>query len=78
MDTPFTDIDHYDEASKAAIGWAYEAGITRGISADKFGPDLPVTRTQMLLFLHRFAYYLETPPPQIYNPAGIDLDIGHD
>jgi hypothetical protein len=59
MDTPFTDIDYYDEDSKAAIAWAYQAGITRGISHDKFGPDLPVTRTQMLLFLHRFALHLE-------------------
>jgi hypothetical protein len=74
MDTPFTDIGYYDEASKAAIGWAYEAGITRGISADKFGPDLPVTRTQMLLFLHRFARYLETPHGQIENTAGIDIE----
>jgi hypothetical protein len=55
MPAPFTDISIYTAEERDAIEWGYEHGITKGISSDKFGPDLAVTRTQMLMFLHRFA-----------------------
>ena len=38
-----------------AVAWAYEQGITTGVTATEFAPDLPVTRQQMVTFLWRAA-----------------------
>ncbi len=50
----FTDVAenvwYYD-----AVAWAYENGITTGVTATEFAPDLPVTRQQMVTFLWRAA-----------------------
>ena len=37
------------------INWAARHGLTSGTSATTFGPNLPITREQMALFLYRFA-----------------------
>ena len=52
--SPFTDVPpgHYAED---AIAWAVENGITRGCAPDRFCPDQPVTRAQIVTFLHRYA-----------------------
>ena len=36
-----------------AVAWAVENGITKGLSADAFGPDAPCTRAQAVTFLAR-------------------------
>ncbi len=38
-----------------AVAWAVENGITKGVSAQKFQPSVPVTREQMVTFFARFA-----------------------
>ncbi|MCR5481317.1 MAG: S-layer homology domain-containing protein, partial [Clostridia bacterium] len=40
---------------KDAIEWAVAAGITSGISEDKFNPDGVVTREQLASFIYRYA-----------------------
>jgi|GEM_PF-7021155 len=47
----FEDIE--DPWWEPVIAWAYDAGITKGVSADRFGFDQPLTLTQMELFLLR-------------------------
>ena len=52
--TPFTDVP--DSATyRDAVLWAVEQGITCGVNSTSFGPDMPVTRTQMAAFLYRMA-----------------------
>ncbi len=46
------------------IGWAYQNGITSGISTTEFAPEMKITREQMAVFAVRFLNYLnieETP-----------------
>ena len=52
---PFTDLraDWY----KDAVAWAAEEGIVKGFSPTEFGPDKPVTREQMCVFMARFMEY---------------------
>ncbi len=40
---------------KEAVEWAVAAGITRGISEDKFNPKGQVTREQLASFIYRYA-----------------------
>ena len=40
---------------EAGIHYVADAGITTGCSADRYCPDIPVTRAQMATFLHRMA-----------------------
>ncbi len=51
---PFADVKagswYYD-----AVRWAYEAGVTRGVSDAAFAPDAPVTREQIAALLLRCA-----------------------
>lgn len=50
---PFTDVKegkwYYDD-----VLWAYENGITSGVSKDKFGVGQPCTREQVVAFLHNY------------------------
>ncbi len=61
---PFTDIPAGAEYRDAVL-WACEAGVTRGISADTFGPEEPVSRGQVVTFLHRASH---TPASSAANP----------
>ena len=45
------------------IGWAVANDITRGISETMFGPDVTLTRAQMVTFLYRLA--------RLHNPATV-------
>ena len=38
-----------------AVKWAAEAGVVKGISADEFAPEVPVTRQEIATMLYRFA-----------------------
>jgi len=53
---PFTDVQAW-AVPYAAFG--YEQGITNGVSADKFAPDLPVTCQQFTAFQLRVLGYNE-------------------
>ena len=51
--TPFTDLTH--GWYQSAVLWAYQTGVTSGVSETTFAPDTPVTREQVAVFLARFA-----------------------
>ena len=53
-ENPFKDISESDYFYKAVL-WAYENGITAGISEDEFGPEVTVTRAQVATFLYGIA-----------------------
>ena len=48
---PFKDVSENDYFCKAVL-WAYEQGITSGVSADEFGVDRNVSRAQFITFLY--------------------------
>ena len=50
--SPFTDVQSGAYYYKAVL-WAVENGITNGVSADTFGPELGCTRGQVVTFLWR-------------------------
>ena len=54
-EAPFTDLtqDWY----KAAVGWAAENGIVKGMSETVFAPNDPITREQFATILYRYAEY---------------------
>ncbi len=51
---PFTDVAENAYYYKAVL-WAVEKGITTGVAADKFGPELVCTRAQAVTFLYKAA-----------------------
>ena len=53
----FTDVPENAYFTDAVI-WAYENGITDGVSLDKFAPDKALSRQEMVTFLYRFAGYM--------------------
>ena len=55
-DRPFGDVasgSWYD----AAVSWAAENGIVKGMSAEEFKPNESITREQMATIFHRYAKY---------------------
>lgn len=53
----FTDVS--DQAYYAdAVAWAAANGVVKGYSVEKFGPEDPITREQMLVMLHRYGEYM--------------------
>lgn len=48
----YTDVP---EEIQDAVVWASSAGISGGVSEDRFAPNGPVTRSQLAVMLHRFA-----------------------
>ena len=51
---PFTDVVETEYYYKAVL-WAYENGITTGVTETSFAPNLPCTRAQAVAFLYRAA-----------------------
>lgn len=49
---PFDDVDPMAWYCEA-VAWAYGAGIAAGVGNNKFGPDEPCTRAQMVTFLSK-------------------------
>jgi hypothetical protein len=49
---PFTDLVSGSYYYKAVL-WAVENGITSGVSANSFAPNLTCTRGQVVTFLYR-------------------------
>lgn len=60
----FTDVDARDYYYNAVL-WAVEQGITTGLTATTFGPDVTVSRGQVATFLYRAA---SAPKPNTFNP----------
>lgn len=53
----FTDVS--DQAYYAdAVAWAAANGVVKGYSVERFGPEDPITREQMLVMLHRYGEYM--------------------
>lgn len=61
---PFTDVKPSDYYYNAVL-WAVEQGITTGLNATTFGPDVTVTRGQVATFLYRAA---SAAKPSTFNP----------
>lgn len=53
FENPFRDVD--DSWYTDAICWAADKGIVDGVAPDKFAPNDPVTREQMVTILYRYA-----------------------
>lgn len=53
-ENPFKDVSEDDYYYKAVL-WAYEQGITAGVSTDAFGSEDTVTRGQIVTFLYGVA-----------------------
>ena len=52
-DSPFDDVQP-ESWYAPAVCWAYEAGVTNGVSETAFAPDAPVTREQIAALLLRY------------------------
>lgn len=63
-ENPFADVSESDYFYKAVL-WAYENGITAGVTADKFGVEQTVSRAQAATFLWAAA---GAPESSIANP----------
>ena len=61
---PFTDVQPSDYYYNAVL-WAVEQGITTGLNATTFEPDVTVTRGQVATFLYRAA---SAAKPSTFNP----------
>ena len=53
LDDGFGDVEQADYFHKAVI-WAVASGITNGVSDDRFAPNDPCTRAQLVVFLKRW------------------------
>lgn len=60
----FTDVDSRDYYYNAVL-WAVGQGITTGLTATTFGPDVTVSRGQVATFLYRAA---SASKPNTFNP----------
>lgn len=58
LTTHFTDLDAKSYYYNAVL-WATENGITKGVDQTHFVPDMPVTREEMVTFLHRYATLMD-------------------
>ena len=59
--THFVDISP-DQWYFTSVVWAYEKGITKGISETEFGPEVPLTREQAVTLMQRFLEVMEISP----------------
>lgn len=68
----FTDVQALNDPDLSmAIDLLSEMGIARGVSADNFDPDSPVTRQQFALFIAR----IHTATPEYFVPSVSERDI---
>ena len=51
---PWPDVP---EAFQDAVAWAAACGVSGGVAEDRFGPERPVTRSQLAAMLRRFAVW---------------------
>ncbi len=62
-DWAFQDTAQPEDPANEAIGWAANNGIIAGVTKDRFDPGAPVTRAEMIAFLHRTAIVLQQAQP---------------
>ncbi len=55
---PFTDVPA-SQWYTAAVNWAYQAGVVKGMEETLFAPDLKITREQLVTMLYRYAQQKE-------------------
>ena len=67
--SPFEDVTSSALFYYKPVLWAVENGITAGVSATQFGPDLPLAYDQIFLFLCRAAG--EDPGPGNWSKAAV-------
>ena len=72
-DTIFDDIRNIPHDPYDAIRLLYELGITKGTTATTYGPDDPVTRAQMALFISRILAHHECPSRRYHRAGGGDV-----
>jgi len=70
--TPFDDVQP-GSFYEAPVAWAVEEGITNGVSATEFGPDLVCNRAQVVTFLWRAA---GSPVPAAEAHPFADVEAG--
>ena len=68
-DTQFEDIRDLPHDPYDAVRLLFEMGVTSGTSATTFGPDQPVTRAQMAVFISRMLAHTNA------RPAGITMQV---
>ncbi len=68
-DNVFTDIRDLPFDPYNAIRALYELGVTRGATATTYGPNQPVTRAQMAVFISRMLGHTNA------RPAGISMQV---
>ena len=73
-DSIFNDVQQ-GEWYAPYIQWAYENNITKGMSADTFGVNEPVTREQMAKFLCTYADYASIKPIEVSLRYDFDDDM---
>lgn len=69
--SPFTDVEAGRYFANP-VTWAYNSGITNGVSPTSFGTGKAITRAQAVTFLHRQA---GEPDPTVANPF-VDVPAG--
>ena len=69
-DSAFQDVSK-EQWFCSAINWAYEKGITIGISETEFGPDLKMTREQMATFIDRYFDVMGLELPKFKEPQTV-------
>jgi hypothetical protein len=67
-DAGFTDIGYLPAANEDAINCLVAYDVTEGYTPTQYGPDRPVQRWQMALFLHRELLHLATANEAIELP----------
>ncbi|MCY4368299.1 MAG: S-layer homology domain-containing protein [bacterium] len=68
-DRVFTDIEDLPHDPYDAIRLIYELGVTKGTTPTTYGPEDPVTRGQMAIFLSRLLGHTNA------RPAGITIQV---
>ena len=68
-DTVFDDLRDLPHDPYDAIRTLYELGVTSGTTASTYGPDDPVTRAQMAMFISRMLGHTNA------RPAGITMQV---
>ena len=69
---PFTDVPAESFYTKPVL-WALENGITNGISATEFGPEVACNRAQVVTLLWRF---MGEPTPELTAHSFTDVEAG--
>lgn len=70
---PFTDVPTW---AKPAVGYAYTNGITKGVSATKFGGGQPLTASQYVTFVLTALGYQNGVDFQWQNPFSLSDQLG--